>query len=86
MSNKPMALTSKEIAEIAAIAGIREMWGADSAAEMVGMLETTVYAVKFRYQSGGPGYVGDYFILQGEALGEPLELIRNRDGEIQIYE
>jgi hypothetical protein len=77
MDNKPKALTIKEIKEIAAIEDIQQMWGAENAAEMEEMLDTTVYAVKFDYHSGSPGYVGDYFILQGDAIGEPIELIRN---------
>jgi hypothetical protein len=86
MNNKPMALTSEEIKEIAAMEDIQQMWGAENSAEMEQMLHTEVYAVKFLYQSGGPGYVGGYFILQGEALGEPLELIRTKEGAIEIYE
>ncbi len=86
MNNKPMGLTKDEIKEIATIEGIQQMWGASNAAEMAKMLDTEVYAVKFHYQSGGPGYVGDYFILQGDALGEPLELIRTKNGAIEIYE
>ena len=82
MDNKPMALTSNEVKELAAMEDIRQMWGAESATEMEEILDTTVYAVKFNYQSGGPGYVGDYFILQGDALGEALELVRNKDGAI----
>ncbi len=82
MNNKPKALTSREIKEIAAIEGIQQMWGAESSAEMEEMLDTTVYAVKFDYQSGSPGYIGDYFILQGDALGEALELVRSKDGAI----
>jgi hypothetical protein len=30
-----------------------------------------------------PGYVGDYFILAGDALGEPVQLIR-RDGVLEF--
>ena len=82
MDNKPMALTSNDVKELAAIEDIRQMWGAESATEMEEILDTTAYAVKFNYQSGGPGYVGDYFILQGDALGEALELVRNKDGAI----
>jgi hypothetical protein len=77
MDNKPKTLSKDEIKEIAAIEDIRHMWGAETAAEMEEMLDTTVYAVKFDYHSGSPGYVGDYFILQGDAIGEPIELIRN---------
>lgn len=65
---------------------IQQMWGAESAAEMEEMLDTQVYAVKFNYHSGSPGYVGDYFILQGDALGEALELIRNKTGQIVIID
>jgi hypothetical protein len=86
MNNKPMALTSKEIKEIAAIEDIQQMWGAENSAEMEEMLDTTVYAVKFNYVSDGPGYVGDYFILQGGALGEALELVRNKDRQIIIID
>jgi hypothetical protein len=35
-----------------------------------------VYAVKYNFVSGSPGYVGDYFILAGDALGEPVQLVR----------
>jgi hypothetical protein len=76
MDNKPMALSREEIKEIADIEDIRQMWGAENATEMEAMLARTVYAVKFNFHSGGPGYVGDYFILAGDALGEPLQLIR----------
>jgi hypothetical protein len=86
MDNKPVALTRKEIKEIAAIDDIRQMWGAESAAEMEEMLDTQVYAVKFNYHSGSPGYVGDYFILQGNSLGEALELIRDKAGQIVIID
>jgi hypothetical protein len=42
-----------------------------------------VYAVKFNFHSGCPGYVGDYFILAGDMLGEPVQLIR-RDGRLVL--
>jgi hypothetical protein len=81
MDNKPNALSPDEIKEIAAMKDIRQMWGAENAAEMEEMLEATVYAVKFHFVSGSPGYVGDYFILAGDALGEPIQLIR-KDGKL----
>ncbi len=42
-----------------------------------------VYGVKFHFVSGGPGYVGDLFILQGDALSEsaPIALIR-KEGKL----
>jgi hypothetical protein len=81
MDNKPHALTNKEIKELAAIEDIQQMWGAENAAEMETMLEEMVYAVKFNFFPNMPGYVGDYFILAGDALGEPLQLIR-KDGKL----
>jgi len=86
MNNKPLELGREEMKEIAEIEGIRQMWGAESAADMEAMLDKQVYAVKFHYQSGGPGYVGDYFILQGDAIGEALELFRDGDGQIKIID
>lgn len=85
MDNKPQALTRTEIEEIAGMEDIRQMWGAESAAEMEGMLETSVYAVKFTYQSGGPGYVGDLYILLGDTPDEPLRLIRVK-GALEILD
>ena len=62
------------------------MWGAENSTEMEEILDTTVYAVKFNYHSGSPGYVGDYFILQGDAIGEALELVRDKTGQIVIVD
>lgn len=85
MDNKPQALTNKEIKEIAAIEDIQQMWGATDAADMEDILDTMVYAAKFDFHSGSPGYVGDYFILQGDALGEAaVELIRNTIGKLVL--
>jgi hypothetical protein len=82
MDNKPNALGRDEIKEIAEFKAIQEMWGAEDAAEMADILEHTAYAVKFHYVSGGPGYVGDYYIIQGDALGEnPVQMIR-QDGKL----
>jgi len=85
MDTKPKALTSKEIKEIAAMEDIQQMWGAENAAEMEEMLDTQVYAVKFKYQSGGPGYIGDLYILVGDTPDEPVRLIRTK-GMLQILD
>jgi hypothetical protein len=84
MDTKPHSLTKNEIKELSEMADIREMWGAADEAEMKEMLESSVYAVRFDYVSGGPGYCGDYFILQGDALGEALQLIRGGDRKLEI--
>lgn len=78
-----MALTDAEREEIAKLDWVRQQWGEDSEAEFFKMLAATIYAVKFDYVSGSPGYCGDYFILQGDALGEnPIQLVRNREGNL----
>lgn len=42
------------------------------------------FCVRFDFHSGGPGYVGDLFILYGDALVEepPVALVRNKDDEL----
>ncbi len=86
MTNKPMALDRGEMTEIAEIELIRQMWGAETVEEMEAMLDTQIYAVKFDYHSGGPGYIGDYFILQGDAIGEVVELVRDSHVKIKIID
>jgi hypothetical protein len=77
MNTKPIALSREEIKEIAAIEDIRQMWGAEDATETKALFDETVYAVKFTLSAYMiPGYVGDYFILAGGALGELVQLIR----------
>ena len=83
MDTRPNALSREEMKEIATIESIREMWGAEDVTQMQEILAETVYAVKFNFTSGGPGYFGDYFILAGDMLGEPVQLIR-RDGKLVL--
>lgn len=61
------------------------MWGARNVEEMAEILRDA-YAVKFNYHSGGPGYVGDYFIIQGDAIGYALELIRDKAGKVVLID
>lgn len=85
MDNKPKALTNKEIQEIAALEDIQQMWGAANFEEMVNILEESAYAVKFDFISGGPGYVGDLYVLFGDAPGEPVRLIRV-NGKLEFFD
>ena len=40
--------------------------------------------MKFRFSPEmAPGYLGDLYILQGDALGEPMSLIR-RNGDLVV--
>ena len=81
---KPHELNPTELKEIMTIPIVRESWGIHentSPAEFASM----VYAAKFHFVSGGPGHVGDIFILQGDVLtGEPpVVLYRGPDGQLR---
>jgi len=78
--NKPQELSKKEWQEIIQLPVIRESWGLEN--ETPEEFADIVYAVKFDFASGrAPGYVGDLYILHGDALGEPITLIR-KDGKL----
>jgi hypothetical protein len=59
---------------------VREAWGLTD--EDPNEFAAVVYAAKFKFSSGSPGYVGDLYILQGDALTDapPIVLRRNDDG------
>ena len=67
-----------------AIPAIQESWGIEDDEPPEEFAEV-VYGVKFHFSSGGPGYVGDLYILQGDALGEPMTVIR-RNGELVLFD
>jgi hypothetical protein len=79
--NKPQEISMAEWIEIMQVPAIRESWGIrdDEAAEQFADM---VYGVKFDYD-GGPGYNGDLYILHGDAMGEPMTLIR-KDGKLVL--
>jgi hypothetical protein len=64
--NKPLEISQPEWQEIIQLPVVRESWGLtnESPEEFASM----VYGVKFDFVSGSPGYVGDLYILQGDAL------------------
>lgn len=80
--NKPQNISLVEWAEIIQLPVIRESWGFDEK-ETPEQFADMVYGVKFDFVSGGPGYVGDLYILHGDALGEPMVLIR-KDGRLVV--
>ena len=82
--NEPMSLSDAEWKEIFALPFIRNNWGLDDDPEYtVDIWKEGVCAVKFHYMSGCPGYVGDLFILIGDALiACPIVLIRT-DGKLE---
>jgi hypothetical protein len=80
--NKPHSISLAEWKEIMEMPVVRESWGLeeDQTSEQFADM---VYGVKFDFASGGPGYVGDLYILQGDALGEPMSIIR-RNGKLEM--
>ncbi len=81
MANKPLEISLPEWKEIMEVPVIRESWGLDN--ETPEQFADMIYGVKFEFSSGGPGYVGDLYILHGDALGEPMTLIR-KDGKLVV--
>jgi hypothetical protein len=75
---QPYPLTSTEWKEITAIPAIRESWGLEDDAT-VADFSAQVYAAKFNFISGSPGYVGDLFILQGDVLTGDAPFVLQRD-------
>ena len=80
--NKPKDISLSEWREIIELPVIRESWGLDDEETPEGFADMA-YGVKFDFVSAGPGYVGDLYILAGDALGEPMVLIR-RDGRLEV--
>ena len=71
----------QEWKELMQVPAIRESWGLDD--ETPEQFAGMAYGVKFDFVSGAPGYVGELYVLQGDALGEPMTLIR-RDGKLTL--
>jgi hypothetical protein len=78
----PQNISPTEWQEIVQLPVIKESWGLEDD-ETPEHFSTMVYGVKFDFVSGGPGYFGDLYILLGDALGEPMVLIR-RDGKLVV--
>lgn len=88
--NKPKELTAEEFREVANVPGVAEMWGLDlKDPEDLEAWIGSLYAVKFDFTSGSPGYCGDVYLVQGDMLmgdapgGGVLTLIRN-DGKLDF--
>ena len=82
--NQPQRLSEEETREICQIGFIRESWGARNAEEMRQIFDDSIYAVKFAFVSGSPGYIGDLYILQGDVLtgDAPIILLREKGGKL----
>lgn len=75
---KPHSLTSGEWQEIMSIPVIRESWGIEDSMS-VSDFSSQVYAARFEFISGSPGYVGDLFIMQGDTLAGDAPFVLRRD-------
>jgi hypothetical protein len=84
---KPYPLTKAEWKEIMEIPDIRDSWGIDKDTTLADF-SAEVYAAKFKFISGSPGYVGDLFILQGSHLtgDAPFVLRRDENGKLIFVE
>jgi len=85
MDNQPHIITKDEWKEIVSLPAIRETWGLEDDVDPL-EFESTVYGAKFNFVSGGPGYVGDVYVIQGDALTEvpPMVLKRDREGRLVV--
>jgi hypothetical protein len=62
---------------------VRESWGLEGD-ETPAEFSEIAYGARVDFVSGGPGYVGDLYILCGDALDEPLTLIRKGNALIVV--
>ena len=83
----PHKITEAEWKEITAVPAVRDAWGLEEDADPL-EFASCVYGAKFNFMSGSPGYVGDLYILQGDALTEvaPTVLRRNSQGQLIVCE
>jgi hypothetical protein len=81
----PHPLSPEDWRQIVTIPAIREAWGLEDD-ENPSDFAARVYAAKFNFSSGGPGYVGELYILQGDALTDhpPIVLRREDDDTLVV--
>lgn len=67
------------------IPAIRESWGIEDNTTVT-EFSSQVYAARFDFISGSPGYVGDLFILQGDTLtgDAPFVVLRDQQGHLAV--
>jgi hypothetical protein len=77
----PHNLTDAEWRELGNLPVIRECWGLEEDQNPLD-LASLAYGAKFDFVSGGPGYVGDLYVLFGDSLNEPMVVRRNPGGHL----
>jgi hypothetical protein len=81
--NKPEDISLAEWREIMQVQEVKESWGLSD--ETPEEFAENVYAVKFDFVSGSPGYVGDLYIIQGDTLtGDAPFVLARRGGALQV--
>ena len=76
-----MEISDAEWREIMQLPEVSAGWGLEEDAT-VEDFKSAVYGVKFDFISGSPGYFGELYIIQDDALQAPLVFIR-KDGKLQ---
>lgn len=77
---QPHQLTPADWREIGQVSRVRQLWGVRDHEDFA-EYASRIYAAKFDYTSGGPGYVGELFLLQGDALTDAPPVVLRRDNE-----
>lgn len=85
----PHPLTDGEWREIWAMREVVEMWGYtpddDDQEARLAEWKSAVYACRFNFVSGSPGYCGDLYFLIGDALtGDPPIMLVRVDGKLVL--
>ena len=85
MDNRPKVISDAEWKEIVSLAAVRDAWSLDDDFDPLDFA-SLVYGAKFDFVSGGPGYVGDIYVLQGDPLTEvpPMVLRRDQRGQLIV--
>ena len=83
MDNNPHTIKDKEWEEIVNLPAVKVAWGLDDNADPA-EFASAVYGAKFNFFSGSPGYVGDLYILQGDAISGVPPMVLRRDSTGQL--
>lgn len=80
LDQNPHIITEAKWQEISHSPVVRDAWGLDDEVDPL-EFASCVYGAKFNFRSGSPGYVGDLYILQGDALTEVRPIVLRRDNK-----
>jgi hypothetical protein len=80
LDQNPHIITEAEWQEISRFPAVRDAWGLDDDVDPL-EFASCVYGAKFNFRSGSPGYVGDLYVLQGDALTEVRPIVLRRDNK-----